>query len=114
MAVSGNLFIDPALVPLQNWQALNTVVGYSTVPAVTTISPPSGTAEQTVTITGTGFVAATGVSFGTVSAAMTIVSDTQITATIPAGTGTVDVTVTTPAGTSATSPADQFSYIVIG
>ena len=37
-------------------------------------------------------------------------SDTSITATSPAGTGTVDVTVTTPSGTSATSPADQFTY----
>ena len=37
--------------------------------------------------------------------------DTSITADSPAGTGTVDVTVTTPAGTSATSPADQFTYV---
>ena len=29
----------------------------------------------------------------------------------PAGSGTVDVTVVTPNGTSATSPADQFSYV---
>ena len=40
-----------------------------------------------------------------------MVNDTTITADSPAGTGTVDVTVTTPAGTSATSPADQFTYI---
>ena len=30
--------------------------------------------------------------------------------TSPAGTGTHDVTVTTPSGTSATSSADQFTY----
>jgi hypothetical protein len=115
MAVSGNLLIDPALVPLPNWQALNTVVGYSTVPAVSTVSPSAGPAGQNVTITGTGFIAATAVSFGPVSAAsMTIDSDTQITATSPPGSGTVDVTVTTPAGPSAISPADQFSYIVLG
>ena len=35
---------------------------------------------------------------------------TTITATSPAGTGTVDVTVVTPGGTSATLPADQFTY----
>src|SRR5208282_1966731 len=34
-----------------------------------------------------------------------------IAAVAPAGTGTVDVTVTAPLGTSATSAADQFSYI---
>jgi hypothetical protein len=33
-----------------------------------------------------------------------------MTAVAPAGTGTVDVTVTTPGGTSATSSADKFSY----
>ena len=42
-----------------------------------------------------------------------MVNDTTITADSPAGTGTVDVTVTTPAGTSATSPADQFTYTVV-
>ena len=38
-------------------------------------------------------------------------TSTQIAATDPAGTGTVDVTVVNPIGTSATSPADQFTYI---
>jgi uncharacterized membrane protein len=41
---------------------------------------------------------------------MTVDSDTQITAISPAGTGTVDITVTTPAGTSAVSQDDQFTY----
>ena len=41
---------------------------------------------------------------------MTVDSDTEITATSPPGSGTVDVTVVTPTGTSVTSPADQFSY----
>ena len=40
-----------------------------------------------------------------------MVNDTTITADSPAGTGVVDVTVTTPVGTSATSPADEFTYI---
>ena len=64
-----------------------------------------------MTITGTGFTGATAVDFGTTAATnVTVVSDTTITADSPAGTGTVDVTVTTPGGTSATSPADQFTY----
>ena len=38
-----------------------------------------------MTITGTGFIAATGVSFGSVAAtAWTVQSDTQITVTAPA------------------------------
>ena len=82
------------------------------IPTVTSISPTSGpqAGGTTVIIIGTGFGAATAVDFGGVAAVFTIDSDTQIMATSPAGAGTVDVTVTTDAGTSATSSADQFSY----
>ena len=82
------------------------------LPQVTAISPASGTGAggDSVTITGSGFTGATNVEFGGSGAAMTVVSDTEITATSPPGSGTVDVTVVTPNGTSATSPADQFSY----
>jgi hypothetical protein len=84
-------------------------------PVVTGISPASGAAAggDTVTITGSGFTGAIDVSVGPTSAsAMHVDTDTQITATTPPGTGTVDVTVTTPAGTSATTqPADQFTYM---
>ena len=67
-----------------------------------------------MTITGTNF---TGRHGGDSSAArrppaFTVNSATSITATSPAGSaGTVDVTVTTPGGTSATSAADQFTYL---
>jgi hypothetical protein len=87
------------------------------VPVVMGISPTSGpTAGGTsVTINGNGFTGATSVTFvsastGSSSAAFIVVSDTEITATSPPGSGTVDVTVTTPAGTSAISGADQFTY----
>ena len=83
-------------------------------PTVTGISPTSGPAAggTSVTITGTGFTGATAVDFGTTAATnVTVVNDTTITADSPAGTGIVDVTVTTPGGTSATSAADQFTYI---
>ena len=76
------------------------------------VTSGSAAGGDSVTITGSGFTGATDVGFGSVNAAaMTVDSDTQITATSPAGTGTVDVTVTTPAGTSATSSADQFTYV---
>jgi len=86
-------------------------------PVVTAISPTSGSAAggDTVTLTGTGFTGATTVGFGTTGATqLTVDSDTQITTVSPAGTGTVDVTVTTPAGTSATGPADEFGYTSLG
>jgi hypothetical protein len=82
-------------------------------PVVTAISPTSGGAGggTTVTVTGSGLTGATSVRFGASDAnAMTVVSDRQITATSPAGSGTVDVTVVTPTGTSPISPADQFTY----
>lgn len=83
-------------------------------PTVSGISPTSGPTSggTTVVITGTGFTGATAVSFGgTAATGFTVDSATQITASAPAGTGTVDVRVTTPSGTSATSAADQFTYI---
>ena len=89
-----------------------------TAPAVTGFDNSIGPADggNTVTITGTGFTGATVVDFGTVAATnVTVVSDTQITATAPAPPqdvpNTVDVTVTCPTGTSATSSADLYSYV---
>ena len=62
-------------------------------------------------ITGTDFADATAVNFGSTSAtSYTVDSSTQITAVSPAGTGTVDISVTTPSGTSGIVSADQFTY----
>ena len=65
-----------------------------------------------VTIIGTGFTDATAVKFGSGNALMFMVnSDTQITCMAPAGAvSTVDVTVTTAQGTSATVSADHYTY----
>ncbi len=84
-------------------------------PTVTGINPPTGPAVggTSVAITGTNFTGATAVSFGNAAATFTVNSATQITATSPPGSGTVDVTVTTPGGTSATGPADQFAYVAL-
>ena len=84
-------------------------------PTVTAISPIAGPAAggTTVVITGTNFIGATAVRFGTVNAtSFTVNSATQITAVSPAGTvgSTVQVSVTTPAGTSANTAADDFTY----
>jgi hypothetical protein len=76
---------------------------YAGVPAVTGLSPAAGpvAGNSIVTITGSGFTLASSVHFGsTLAAGFTINSDTSITATSPAGTGTVDVVVTTPLGVS--------------
>jgi hypothetical protein len=75
-------------------------------PAVTTVSPASGsTAGGTVvTITGSNFQSGAAVTFGgTPAASVTFNSSTRLTATAPArATGTVAVAVTNPGGQSAT------------
>ena len=87
---------------------------YVALPTVAKVSPDKGpTAGGTsVTITGTDLSEATAVEFGSVSAtSFKVISATSVTAVVPAGTGTVDVTVSTAGGASATSSADQFSYV---
>jgi hypothetical protein len=82
-------------------------------PTVTNVEPNHGSPSggTTVTITGTSFTRASAVKFGSTNAAtFTVNSATSITAVSPKGKGTVDVTVTTPAGTSPTSAADQFTF----
>lgn len=58
-----------------------------------------GTIGQIRGILGQGFTGTTKVSFNGTSAAFTVVSDTYLTATVPAGATSGDVTVTTPGGT---------------
>ncbi len=84
-------------------------------PAVTSVSPGSGSIAggATVKITGTDFSAASEVNFGAKTAtSFTVTSETEITAVAPRTNkaGAVDVTVTTLAGTSATVRNDRFTY----
>ncbi|MBL4779800.1 putative Ig domain-containing protein [Ralstonia sp.] len=87
-----------------------------TAPTVTGIAPNTGTTGggTSVNINGTNFTVATAVKFGATNAtSFTVNSATQITATSPAGsTGVVDVTVTNGGGTSTTSAADRFTYVL--
>jgi hypothetical protein len=85
---------------------------YNPAPAVTGLSPDSGPEAGATpeAISGSGFGGATAVYFGSTSVAFTVNSNSSISATSPAGTGTVDVTVVTPNGTSATTAADQYTY----
>jgi hypothetical protein len=87
---------------------------YLGAPTVVGLSPTSGTSAggTSVTVGGTNFSFVSVVYFGgTAATSFTVNSSTQITATSPAhATGTVDVTVQTPGGTSATSSADHYTY----
>ncbi len=114
---------EPSTVPVQAHN-LTQVIGVSAgggqviafgeaLPAVSGLSPKEGAAAggNTVTISGTSLSGATAVHFGTVAASgVKVESPNAVTATAPAGTGTVDVTVTTSAGTSAQVSADRYTY----
>ena len=87
---------------------------YAPAPVVDSLSQDSGiTGGDTITISGSGFTGATGVSFGGVAAtSYTVSSDSSITAVVPAQpAGTiVGVTVTTPGGVSTTPSGEDLTY----
>src|SRR5262249_22416759 len=84
-------------------------------PTVSGISPSSGPVSggTTVTITGANFTDASAVTFGENPAGFTVDDDTSITAYSPAAEApdVVHVRVASIGGTSATSSADQFTYV---
>jgi subtilase family serine protease len=86
---------------------------YVAAPTIKSLSPTSGKPRggNTITIRGTNFIGVTAVHFGTKRATkIRTVSATEIQATVPAGTGTVTVTVTAVGGTSAVSRTTHYRY----
>jgi len=83
----------------------------STAPVVAGVAPTSGTPFTLVMVRGKNLRGARSVQFGAHRAFFLTLSNTLILALAPPqASGTVDVTVTTPKGTSATSSADEFTY----
>ncbi len=72
-------------------------------PVITSFTPMSGVAGNSVVITGTNFTGATYVRFNGASTSFTVNSATQITATVPSKGSTGTIAVTTPAGTGTSS-----------
>ena len=71
----------------------------SVTPSITSFAPASGPVGSTVTLTGSGFTGTTSVLFfNQKAAAFTVVSDTTITATVPATATTGVIGITTPTG----------------
>jgi hypothetical protein len=110
--LAASLLMAPMAVGLR-LTAVACTYGYLGAPTVTGIAPTSGSSSggTGVTITGCGFTGTTSVHFGANAATgVVITNDSTVMATSPAGAGTVHVDVTTPAGTSAHTTADQFTY----
>ena len=84
-------------------------------PSITGFSPPSGPVGTTVTITGSGFTGTNDVQFNGTSVGtgnFAVNSDTQITATVPAGATTGPISVITPGGTA--TSFDSFTVTASG
>ena len=89
------------------------VTGSLLAPQIVGLSPTAGPAGggTVVTIRGSGFAGTTDVYFGSVQASsFQVVNGGEITATAPAGSGTVGVRVQTSYGGSAPGQNDTFSY----
>jgi len=67
-------------------------------PTITSFTPASGPVGTQVIVTGKGLIQATKVTFGSKSASFVVNSDTQVTATVPAGAVTNKISITTPGG----------------
>jgi IPT/TIG domain len=81
--------------------AADTFAFTAAIPVIVAVSPNSGPAGTSVTILGSNFTGATAVDFGSTAAtSFSVGNPNSITAVAPAGTGTVPITVTTPAGVS--------------
>ena len=82
---------------------LVTPSAFAAAPTITGFSPASGPVGTSVTVTGTGFTGAKRVLFNGRRATFTVVSDTQITTTVPAGATDGPIKVRVPGQGIATS-----------
>jgi alpha-tubulin suppressor-like RCC1 family protein len=114
---AGSGIVDVTVSTKAGTSPVATVDQFSYEPAVTGVQPNDAPAagRPSVTVTGTNFAEATAVKFGAVDAVrFRVRSASSITAVPPPGTGTVNVTVTTPGGTSTVGTADLFTYATRG
>lgn len=73
------------------------------LPLISSFSPTSGSAGTTVSILGENFNGASNVTFNGAAASFTVVSNSQISATVPPGAGSGPIRVTTPEGSALSS-----------
>lgn len=82
---------------------LSTLGSYRITPTYKSFTPPSGPVGTVVTFNGTGLTQTTKVTIDKISAAFTVVSDSEITLTVPAGAATGKIVVTTKGGSVTSS-----------
>jgi hypothetical protein len=90
----------------QNNCCIGTIYEFSNhlSPLVETV-PIAGSVGQSIIILGNGLTGTTSVTFNGTPATFSVVSDTEITATVPAAAQSGTVSVVTPSGTLHSNPA---------
>jgi uncharacterized repeat protein (TIGR03803 family) len=91
-ALTGNITVTTGST------VLSTTASYKITPTYKSFTPPSGPVGTVVTFNGTGLTQTTAVTIDAISALFTVVSDSQITATVPPGAATGAIVVTTKGG----------------
>jgi hypothetical protein len=76
---------------------------FRVTPVDSKFKPAKGKIGTAVSVSGSGFLQTSAVSFGGVAAAFTVESDTVISATVPSGAMTGPIVVTTLGGSAASS-----------
>ena len=76
-------------------------------PTIAGVAPSPTHAGRTVTISGSALTGTTTVTLGGAAMPFAVVTDSQLTATVPGGAGSAPVTVTTDAGSATSSAALQ-------
>jgi len=89
-----------------------TVTIVSNPPSITSFTPTSGGAGTLVTINGVNFTGTTSVTFNGTSATFNFVSDSQLTATVPAGATTGPISVTNGSGTTDTTNLNPANFSI--
>jgi len=96
-ALTGAVTVTTGATTLTSWQT------FDVSPTFPSFNPTSGVVGTQVTLTGTGLTQTTRVTFNGKSAAFTVNSDTQVTATVPTGATTGKIKVTTDGGSAAST-----------
>ena len=89
-----------------------TVTIVSNPPSITSFTPTSGGAGTLVTVNGVNFTGTTSVTFNGTSALFNFVSDSQLTATVPAGATTGPISVTNGSGTTDTTILNPANFSI--
>lgn len=110
---NGNIVVTWREMTVSGYQFSS--VSYLALPRVVSLSSSTGPKKggDEVIITGSSLWNTSSVLFGTVPASFTVNSPTSITAIAPPGSGIIDVVITSPLGSSTSSSATKYMYLLV-